>query len=465
VTSDELIKVSAARLAELIGQRVVSPIEVVEAYLRRIESLNPQLNAIVSVNAQALDRAREAETELRRGCEVGVLHGVPLTIKDTIETQGLKTTSGSLLRAQHVAGEDALAVARLKSAGAIILGKTNVPEMAIPYECDNPVFGRTNNPHDRGRTSGGSSGGEAAAISACLSPAGLGSDLSGSIRVPAHFCGLFGLKPSAGRVPSSGHFPPATGPLSHGAALGPMARHVEDLTLLFRVMTLNAFGGTLAPTALRGRRAALCLFKRDGAVTEETLGAMQSVRHALRAAGLEVVEETPPGLERAASLWPALFSPASVSQLRSTYRGREEEAGPAVRAVLASAEKTPPPSFAEFAAAWEERERLRAGLIEWMNTTPLLIAPVGAAHAFEHGARRIEAGGEVLSIFRAFGYARSANVLGLPAISVPAGRSREGLPIGVQIIGQPFAEGVVLAAASIIEAALGGWVRPPDAFR
>lgn len=463
----ELIKLSAMKLAAMIRGREVSPVEVVEAHLRRIEEINPKLNAVVTLAADAIDRAREAESAIMRSVEVGLLHGVPITIKDTIETRELKTTSGTLLRAEHVPHEDALAVARLRAAGAIILGKTNVPEMAIPYECDNPIFGRTNNPHDVERTSGGSSGGEAAAISACLSPAGLGSDLSGSIRVPAHFCGIVGLKPSFGRTPSDRHFPPASWPLSHGAAVGPMARTVEDISLLLEVLTGGSFPESeemLQPESLRGVRVAKCMFGTDDAVTGETLRAIQAVMRALGEAGLEVIEEEPPGLERAAALWPALFSQASMIQLRNAYAGREAEAGAVVRAVLAAAGKSSQPSLDEFASAWGERDVLRSELIEWMDTTPLIIAPVGAVAAFEHGARRVQVGEEVLSVFHAFKHSRAFNVLGLPSISVPAGRSLEGLPIGVQIIGRPFAEETVLAAASVIEEALGGWMQPLNMF-
>src|SRR5437763_8005127 len=235
--SDELIKLSATKLAAMIRAREVSPVEVVEAHLRQIERLNPKLNAIVTLAQHSLERAREAEAAIMRGDELKPLHGVPFTVKDTIETERLLTTSGSRLRSSHVPDRDAPAVARLKKAGAILLGKTNVPEMAIPYECDNPVFGRTNNPHDLTKTSGGSSGGEAAAISACLSPIGLGSDLSGSIRVPAHFCGIIGLKPTTERVSCAGHFPPTVGSLTFGAVIGPMARYIEDLSLLLNVLT------------------------------------------------------------------------------------------------------------------------------------------------------------------------------------------------------------------------------------
>ncbi len=454
--------------------REVSPVEVVEAYLRRIEQLNPQLNAVVTIAPDAIEWAREAEDAIMRGREIGMLHGVPLTIKDTIETKGLRTTSGSLLRAAHVPETDATAVTRLKAAGAIILGKTNVPEMAIPYECDNLVFGRTNNPHDLMRTPGGSSGGCAAAISACLTPAGLGSNLSGSIRVPAHFCGIVGLKPTIGRVPSAGHFPPAMGALSLGAVVGPMARYVEDLSLLLNVlMGVSAADSASARVEesleealmkMRGWRVASYVNEIGGAVTDETRQAIHAAMRVLEEAGFVRCEEEPPGLEQAGALWPRLFSRASMIQLRDVYSGKEEKAGAVVRAVLAAADKQPSPALDESASAWTERDRLRLNLLKWMERTPLIIAPVGAVAAFEHGARRVKVGAEMLSVFRAFDYSRAFNVLGLPAVTVPAGRSLEGLPIGVQIIGRPFEEEAVLAAASVLEAALGGWMRPPNAM-
>jgi amidase len=466
----DLTELSAVKLAARMRAQEVSPVEVMEAYLRRIERVNPQLNAIVTLAPDALEQAREAEKSLLRGHAVGALHGVPLTIKDTIETKGLKTTSGSSLRAQHVPDADATAVARLKAAGAIILGKTNVPEMAIPYECDNAIFGRTNNPYDVGLTSGGSSGGEAAAISACLSPAGLGSDLSGSIRVPTHFCGIVGLKPTTGLIPADGHFPPATGALARGAVFGPMARRIEDLSLLLSVLTkrneagaVNAQSQDSAPTNIRGRRVASYMGESDDALTDETERVVQAALRALGEAGLEIVEEMPPGLKRASALWPDLFSHASIVQLREAYAGQEEEeqAGAVVRAVLAAAASSPRPSPETLARAWMERDALYSALSNWMNTTPLIVAPVGATPAFEHGARRVKVGGETLSIYRAFDYSRAFNVLGLPCVCVPAGRTLEGLPIGVQIIGRPFAEEALLAAAQIIEDALGGWKKPP----
>ncbi|HYE66706.1 MAG TPA: amidase [Pyrinomonadaceae bacterium] len=461
-----MTKQSATRLAELIRTRAVSPVEVVEAQLRRIERINPQLNAIVTLAPDALERAREAEAAIMRGEAVGPLHGVPITVKDTIETHGLLTTSGSALRARHVPSEDAPSVARLKAAGAILIGKTNVAEMAVTYQTDNPVFGRTNNPHDATRTPGGSSGGEAAAISACLSPAGLGSDLMGSIRVPAHFCGIAGLKPTTGSVPCAGHFPPATGPFSLGAVIGPMARRVEDLALLFRVVAgFNPPEPFSVPAGkariehrvdLRGWRVAW--YAEDGVspVTEETQRAVQAAARALGEAGLIAVEEQPPGVERAPGLWTKLFARAGLDQMRSLYAGREEKAGPFVRFLLATAVDAPPPALDEFISAWMERDHLRAVLVEWMKTTPLIVAPVGAVPAFEHGARKVSVAGREISVFHAHSYSQTFNVFGLPAVCVPAGRSREGLPIGVQVVGRPFEENATLAAAAILEEVLGG---------
>jgi amidase len=470
----ELTELSAARLATMMRAREASPVEVVKAYLSRIERWNPQLNAVVTLAPDAIERAREAEAAIMHGGEVGALCGVPLTVKDTIETRGLRTTGGSLLRAGHVPTEDAPAVSRLRAAGAIILGKTNVPEMAIPYECDNPVFGRTHNPHDLSRTSGGSSGGEAASISACLSPAGLGSDLSGSIRVPAHFCGIVGLKPSTGRTPVAGHYPRASWPLSHGAAVGPMARHVEDLSLLLKALTgLRTYESVNAPSGmwpgvelkdLRGLRVAACAFEDDDALTDETRQAIGATLRVLSEAGLQVLEEGPKGLERASALWPKLFGYASAIQLRETYAGREGDAGAAVLAVLAAGKKSTRLTYDELAMAWGERDELRSRMVDWMETTPLLVAPVGAAPAFKHGTRRLRIGERELSVFQAFKYSRAFNVLGLPVASVPIGRSGEGLPIGVQIIGRPFEEELLLAAATLIEAALGGWIQPPAAM-
>ena len=450
---------SITDLAALIRKAALSPVEVIKAYLQQINLLNPGLNAIVSIAPDLLDKAKEAEAAVIRGDALGPLHGVPLTIKDTIETKGLRTTSGSAMRSGFIPEQDAPSVERLKAAGAIILGKTNTAEMAMDYTTDNPVFGRAVNPSNPLRTTGGSSGGEAAAIASCLSPGGIGSDLAGSIRIPSHFCGIAGLKPTVGQVPGGGQFPPSTGPYSLGAVIGPMARSVSDLHLLF-----NALAGIETSSwakAFEKRRALMngwrvSWYVDDGVspVTEETKQAVKAAAAALADAGLIIEETRPPGIEHGHDLWLKLFSRASVVQLRNVYAGHEEKAGEFVRWRLATADENPPPSLDDYISSWLERDQLRAKLVEWMESVPLILAPVGATPAYEHGAHKVTVAGHTISTFRAFSYSQTFNVFDLPVVVIPAGRSSEGLPIGVQVIGHPFAEETVLAAAAIIEEAL-----------
>lgn len=432
-----LCEQSLTKLAELIRNREVSAVEVVEAHLEQISRLNPALNAIVTL---------VPEPELSKSSE-GPLRGVPVTIKDTIETAGIRTTSGSRIRADYVPRRDAPAVARLKAAGAIILGKTNAAEMAMDYTADNPVFGRTVHPQDPKLTPGGSSGGEAVAIATHMSPGGLGSDLAGSIRLPAHFCGICGLKPTTGRVPGEGQFPPSTGPYGLGAAIGPMARTVGDLRLLFSVLS----DARPVERDLRGSR--FVWYGDDGVVpvTDETAQAVRNAAVALMDAGLIGEERRPPHVERGNELWLKLFSRASVVQLRQAYAGREDEGGSFVSWRLRTADAMPPPTLDEYIANWMERDRLREELLRWMETTPFIVAPVGATPAYEHDTLKVTVQGTHMGTFRAFSYAQAFNVFDLPVVTVPAGRSKEGLPIGVQIVGPPFAEEAVLAAAKIVE--------------
>jgi Asp-tRNA(Asn)/Glu-tRNA(Gln) amidotransferase A subunit family amidase len=443
-----------------VRERTLSPVEVVEAHLKRIEQLNPKLNAVVTPAPDAIERAKSAETAVARSDSLGALHGIPLTIKDTIDTEGLRTTSGSRLREHHVPRRDAPAVARLKAAGAIILGKTNTAEMAMDYTADNPVFGRTNNPYDQSRVPGGSSGGEAAAIAACMSPGGIGSDLAGSIRIPAHCCGIVGLKPTTTSVPSQGQFPAAIGPYSLGAAIGPLARSVEDVQILFRVLA-GSETSTGVVKIQRGLRVAW--YSDDGVapVTEETRKAVEAAARALADAGFVVEERRPPAVECGHDLWLKLFSRASVALLREVYAGRENEGGDFVRWRLQTADDDPKATLNDYLTAWLERDRLRETLIEWMDATPLILAPVGATPAWEHNAHKVNVNGTTLSTFRAFSYAQTCNVFDLPSVAVPAGRSSDELPIGVQVIARPFAEETALAAARIVEEALGGW-QPPE---
>jgi Asp-tRNA(Asn)/Glu-tRNA(Gln) amidotransferase A subunit family amidase len=436
---------SLEKIARLIKTREVSPVEVMEAHLKQISELNPRLNAIITLAPDVLDQAKAAE----KAVTTGLLHGVPITIKDTIETAGIRSTSGSVLRKDYVPSIDAPAVARLKAAGAIILAKTNAAEMAMDYNADNPVFGRTNHPLNPDLTPGGSSGGEAVAIATCMSPGGLGSDLAGSVRIPAHFCGICGLKPTTGRIPGEGQFPPSTGPYSLGAVIGPMARTVADLGLLFHVLSAT----TPTEIQLKGTHFA---WYRDGhvPVTEETANAVATAAAALSDAGLVGEERLPPHVDRGNELWLKLFSRASVVQLRKWYAGRESEGGSFVSWRLATADDVPAPALDEYISNWMERDRLREELLRWLEMTPLIIAPVGATPAYAHDTLKVTVRGVTMGTFRAFSYAQAFNVFDLPVVTVPAGRANNGLPIGVQVVGRPFAEEMVLQAAEIIEEAI-----------
>ncbi|HEV7397762.1 MAG TPA: amidase [Pyrinomonadaceae bacterium] len=455
---DELTLETATALAKKIRAGESSPLTVAEAFLSRIERLNPGLNAVVTLAPTLLDDARQAEAALKGGLALGPLHGVPFTVKDTIATAGVCTTSGSLLRSDYVPNQDAPAVARMKAAGAILLGKTNTAEMAMEYTADNPVFGRTNNPHDPARTPGGSSGGEAAAIASTMSPLGLGSDLAGSIRIPAHFCGITGFRPATASVPGGGQMPPATGPYSLGSAIGPLARTIEDLELAFNVLAAIDPGPGDHP-ASPGLRIAFYTDDGISPVTSETRAAVKAAAVALAEAGFEVEEQRPPGVERALDLWLSLFSRASVVFLRQMYSGNEEKAGSFIRWRLNTADAKPPQSVDDYIGSWLERDRLRANLIEWMKDR-LLLAPVGACPALEHDSLKVIVNGEAINAFRAFSYSQAFNAFDLPAVTVPAGRSNEGLPIGVQVVGRPGDEKLIFAAAKVIENACGGWQRP-----
>jgi amidase len=457
--NDDLTSKSATELAQLITAREVSSAEVVKAYLRRIEQINPALNAIVTIAPDVEDRARAKDEELASGRISGPLHGVPITVKDTIDTEGIRTTYGSRLFAHHVPAQDAAVVARLKAAGALILGKTNAPEMAIPYETVNSVFGRTNNPHDLGRTCGGSSGGEAAALAALLSPAGIGSDLSGSIRVPAHFCGVAGLKPTTGALPMEGHVPPAVGPLALGATVGPMARSVEDLKLLFQTLS----GKTETEPDIEVERGRVAWFVDDGVapVAEEIASAVQRAADSLRDAGFEIRQETPNAFSEGQRLWIELFAGVAAEEIGRLYEGHEEEAGPLVSSLLKRRSPTTREGKIQTAEALAkavlERERYREELLQWMRTTPLIVSPVSATTAFAQGATRVNVRKESISVFQSCSYSQAVNVFGLPAVALPIARTAEGLPIGVQIVGRPFREMQVMGAAGLIEKAVGFW--------
>ncbi|MGA2744722.1 MAG: amidase [Candidatus Sulfotelmatobacter sp.] len=471
----DLTFLPAAEMAKQICEKNISPVELADAHLAKIERLNPRLNAFVHVDAERVRReARAAELSVMSGKALGPLHGVPVSIKSSLDVAELRCEAGTRLRAGHTATQDAPLVERLRHAGAIVLGVTNTPELLMAWETDNLLYGRTNSPWDIERTPGGSSGGEAAAIAAGMSAGGVGSDGGGSIRVPAHFCGICGLKPTPGRIPSTGHFPASGGPFALLGVVGPMARAVADLKALFEVMQGPDEGDTCAaPVPLRWpadaevKKLRVGYFEDDGRtpVTEETRAAVRIAAEALRSAGFEVEPFRPEGLEEARVLWKKFFVTAGGMLIRPIFRGREHELSPMLKQFLEWSAAEPPLSAETLLEAWIGRDLLRAKFFAQMRRYPVLLCPAAAIPAFRHGERSWTIGGKTVSYLDAWSYTEWFNLLGNPAAVVPVSHSVagewEGLPIGVQLVGRPWEEEQVLAVAAVLERECGAWRIPP----
>jgi len=458
-------------MAQQIRETKISPVELVRAHLEKIARLNPRLNAFVQVDSEgALHAARRAEAAVTRGEPLGSLHGVPISIKSSLEVVGLRCEAGTRLRAGFVAARDAPLVARLKNAGAIVLGVTNTPELLMAWETDNLLYGCTNNPWDLERTAGGSSGGEAAAIAAGMSAGGVGSDGGGSIRVPAHFSGICGLKPTPGRIPSTGHYPRSAGPFALIGVVGPMARTVGDLKLLFEVMQGPHDGDACAapvplhwPSDDELKKLKIGYFEDDGRtpVTPATRAAVRAAAAWLRQAGFQVEPFRPEGLEEARLLWRKFFVTAGAMLIRPMFSGREHDLSPILKQFLSSAEAEPSHTGETLLDAWVRRDALRAQFLAHMREYPILLCPAAAIPAFRHGERSWNVEGKKVEYLDAWSYTEWFNLLGNPAAAVPAGRSPEGLPIGVQIVGRPWGEEKVLVVAAALESERGPWEPPP----
>jgi amidase len=461
----DLTFLSASQIADLIRNQRISPVEVVKDHLARIERLNPKINAFVQLDEErALVQAREAESAVMQGGKLGPLHGVPISIKSSIHVAGMRCEAGTKLRAGHVAVTDAPLVSRLRNAGAIVVGVTNTPELLMAWETDNLLYGRTNNPWDLARTAGGSSGGEAAAIASGCSAGGVGSDGGGSIRVPAHFCGICGLKPTPGRIPATGHYPQSVGPFALLGVVGPMARTVPDLKLMFEAMQgPDICDPSAAPVPVRWpspaqlKKHRIGYFEDDGRtpVTTETRAAVRSAAEALRRAGFEVDPFRPENLEKIRQLWWRFFGVAGGMLLGPMTRGREAELSPILKEFNSWVAVEPPHSAQSLLDAWIERDLLRMQVFEQMEKFPVLLCPVASIPAFRHGERSWQVEGKTVQYLDAWSYCEWFNLLGMPAASVPWAQSEEGLPIGVQIVARPWEEELVLAIAETLESQSG----------
>jgi len=459
----ELVLLPAVRQLEMLRSRNLSVAELAEAHIRQIELLNPRLNAFVDFDPERVrSQARNMDATANDSREP--LHGLPVSVKSSIATAGYKCEIGSLLHKGEVPREDAVVVARLRAAGALILGTTNCPEFLMAYETANLLHGQTRNPWDLDRTPGGSSGGESAAIAVGMSAAGLGSDSGGSVRVPAHFTGICSLKPTPGRIPGRGHLPPCIGPFSTLGAIGPMARTIADVTLIFR-----ALGGhdnadpSSPPVPLRQpslndlRTHRIGFFEDDGLtpITHETRSAINDAAGALRNAGFRVEPFRPRTLEQLRKLWCTFFVQCGAMFYEPEVQRGREHLSPIFREFLEIAKQSGPLISTELLNAWAEMDLLRSKTLEEMREYPVLLCPVASVPAWRHGERTWTIDGNPVEYLDSVRYTQWFNTLGAPAAVVPVGRAPEGIPIGVQIAARPFEDEVALGAAGVLDAAFG----------
>ena len=462
-STDELLFSSARSIARSIQAKEVSAVEVVDAHLRRIDEVNPKLNAVVKLAGdRAMAEASEADATLARGESLGPLHGVPITIKDSHDTEGIVSTGGTLGRKDFVPDADATAVARMREAGAIVLGKTNTPEFTLSFETDNLVYGQTNNPYDVSRTPGGSSGGAGAIIAAGGSAMDLGTDTGGSIRVPSAFCGLAGLKPTSGRVPRTGHIVPwGLGGMDSLTTIGPMARHVEDLWLGFSTIAgpdgIDPFIhpvplGDPASIDIAGLRVAFYIDNGTVAPIPEVEAAVRSAAEAIAGCGGEVVEDIPSAITESgdSNVSSVLVADGGAGVRRLVDKAGTKQVHPMMSWFL----DAEPISAAEYTALLEQMDAFRSRMLSFMENYDAILCPVRPWPALPHGETLTSEASP------ADYYTSAYNTTGWPGAVVRVGTSTEGLPISVQVMCRPWREDVAVALAAVLESALGGYVRP-----
>jgi Asp-tRNA(Asn)/Glu-tRNA(Gln) amidotransferase A subunit family amidase len=460
----ELTIKPALELLRMLRAGEISAVELAREHLREIERLEPGLHAFADFDAERALTGAAAADRKRAAGGCGVLLGLPMTVKASISAAGYRCEIGSALNRGFVAAEDAAVVARTRAAGAVILGTTNCPEFLMAYETDNLLYGRTANPWSLAHTAGGSSGGEAAAIAAGLSAAGIGSDSGGSVREPAHFTGICSLKPTPGRIPGRGHLPPCVGPFSILGSVGPMARTMGDVGLLFRELSGSEVVDPCgAPVPWRGvaeaelRARPIAVLEDDGLVpvTAETREAVRSAARSLEERGFAVREFRSEALERARRLWWTFFIRCGRMLLEPVIAGREGELSGTFRYFLDVAREEPPLTGEELLAAWTEWDGVRGELLEELSNYSVLLSPVCSIPAFRHGEREWMVEGRRVEYFSAMRFTQWFNALGAPAAVVPVGRSMEGLPIGVQVAGLPYRDEAVLGVAELLDADFG----------
>ncbi|MCP9232292.1 amidase [Mesorhizobium sp. LMG 17147] len=455
--SEDIIFSDATKLAELIRTKAVSPVEVVQNHLDRIKAVNPSINAIVTVADGAIAAAKIAEAAVLAGDELGPLHGVPFTVKDSIDTAGVLTQRGSPIFKGRLPDADATSVARMKKAGGILLGKTNLPEFSYWIESDNLLSGRSNNPWDVTRTPGGSSGGESAAIAAGMSPIGLGTDLAISVRGPAAQTGITSMKATHGRVPMTGIWPRAPRRFWH---VGPMARSVRDIALAFSQLvgpdghdafatSTVQFDAGIGRQPYRSLRVGWMVGPGFGPVDPEVAGTVKAAAEALKDLGIHAEQVGIPALERDFAL--DVFNRLHVMEMKPAFReataGHEDQTYKMAKTMLS----LPDTSMADYIDAEQAAERIRDGYAEYFRGFDALITHVLPIPAHKHNVDEFVIDGQTVDATYLQGATVPLNVTGLPGISMRFGTSKEGMPINVQIVGSWLAESTILHVASLLE--------------
>lgn len=458
---------SATDLARVIRAGELSAVEALELYLARVARHNPALNAVVTLDAdRARERAAAADRALARGEHWGPLHGVPFTLKDAYATAGVRTTVGAREFEHHVPARDGAVAARLRAAGGVLLGKTNVPPMLMSMQTDNPIFGRSHNPWDVSRTPGGSSGGSAAAVAAALTAFDVGSDMSGSIRIPAGFCGVFGLKPTSNRVPCTGHLPPPPGAPRLDrfmASYGPLARSLDDLAMITRVLVgPDGEDPEIAPVPWReappreprSLRIAYLPSFPGVPTSREVRGAVEHAAAALAGAGAQVEERTPGfTIEALNEVWRA-----SLSLLLPVMQELSGMTLPGTSGAPQSA------SLVDFVRMSARRDALVTAADALLSEFDAFLSPACIAVASPHGPPRSPIPVDGVPVESRFvdHYLYPWNFTGLPALVLPARRDADGLPIGIQLVARRYADEALLSVAeAVCQVIGGGFVRPP----
>lgn len=459
----------ATTIAALIASRQVSSREVVQAHLDRISDVNPSINAIVTLLADdALRAADAADAAVRADAQLGPLHGVPFTVKDCLDTAGVLTQNGSKIFAGNIPARDATAVARIKAAGGILLAKTNLPEFSSATETDNLVTGRTNNPWNLDRTPGGSSGGDSAAIAAGMSPLGIGSDVAISVRGPAAFTGIAGLKATHGRIPFTGHFAPMTSAWWH---VGPMARTVGDVALAYSILSgpdgLDGYavhprhfdaGATRIPG--QALRVGWVSDEAFGPVDPEITAVVADAAARLAELGCHVEQLGVPFLKEAdapTALTTFIYGEL-VSYIKSLATDRERDLSASGSAIMA----VPNPTLDHIRHARRAKDTLRSAFSGYFSDYDVLLCPVNPVTALPHGADEFVVDGVTVPWTHVMAATSPFNLAGLPALSVPYGMSSENLPINIQLVASWFDESTLLRLGATLERTGGlGSHRPP----